>query len=99
MRARIASVLVALSVFFVAYDASAQVNAEALRSTLRANPRFLWLQSALNGNAGNTNTITYSGAAFGGLTALPHLAFARESADFGAASGVTNIAKLMAHAR
>jgi hypothetical protein len=99
MRARIASVIVALFVFFVAPTASAQVNAEALRSTLRANPRFLWLQSALNGNAGNTNTITYSGAAFGGLTALPHLAFARASADFGAASGVTNLAKLMAHAR
>ncbi|MFO0739735.1 MAG: DUF481 domain-containing protein [Labilithrix sp.] len=99
MRARIVSALVLALVFFLARGASAQVNAEALRSTLRTNPRFLWLQSALNGNAGNTSTITYSGAAFGGLTAVPHLAFARAAVDFGAASGTTNIARMMAHAR
>lgn len=100
MHARIAAFLFT---FFVVASAprlaSAQVNAEALRSTLKQNPRFLWLQSSLNGNTGNTNTITYSGAAFGGLTSLPHLAFARGSADFGAASGKTNVAKWVAHAR
>src|SRR4051794_27469189 len=99
MRARIATALVGLLVFFWSGHARSQVNAEALRSTLRSNPRFLWLQSALNGNAGNTNTITYSGAAFGGLTSVPHLAFARAAADFGAAKGETNIAKWVAHAR
>lgn len=99
MRARILSVVLAIFVFFVARPASAQVNAEALRSTLRTNPKFLWLQSSLAGNAGNTSTITYSGAAFGGLTKLPHLAFARVAADFGAASGKTNLAKQTAHVR
>lgn len=93
------SLLLAAVVLLASPSASAQVNAEALRSTLRSNPRFLWLQSALNGNAGNTSTITYSGAAFGGLTALPHLAFARAAADFGAARGTTNVAKWVAHAR
>ena len=99
MRLRIASLLVALFVLAFARNAGAQVNAEALRSTLKENPKFLWLQSSLAGNAGNTNTITYSGAAFGGLTSRPHIAFARAGADFGAARGVTNVAKWVAHAR
>ena len=100
MHARIAAFFFTLFVVgLMGRTASAQVNAEALRSTLKQNPRFLWLQSSLNGNAGNTNTITYSGAAFGGLTSLPHLAFARASADFGAANGATNVAKWVAHAR
>lgn len=99
MRARFVAALVFALVLLGSSRAYAQVNAEALRSTLRQNPRFLWLQSAIAGNAGNTNTITYSGAAFGGLTSLPHLAFARAAIDFGAANGSTNVSKSVAHAR
>jgi len=95
---RLAIVLVLLT-GLVAREAHAQVNAEALRSTLRANPQFLWLDAGLAGRTGNTRTLTFSGAAFGALTAGDHLAFARVSADYGEAVGKTNISRWMAHAR
>ena len=83
-----------------ASTARAQVNAEALRSTLRKNPRFLWLEGGLVGRAGNTQTMTFSGSVFGGLTSEPHLFFTRLSADYGQALGQqTTVARWMAHAR
>ncbi|MBX3232424.1 MAG: DUF481 domain-containing protein [Labilithrix sp.] len=77
----------------------AQVNAEALRSTLRANPKFLWFDAGLAGRTGNTRTLTFSGAVFGGLTGGDHLAFMRASADYGEAVGVTTVSRWTAHAR
>jgi hypothetical protein len=88
-----------LAMLVASSSAHAQVNAEALRSALHDTPRFLWLQAALAGNAGNTNTLTFSGSAFGGLTYEKHLAFARAAADYGEAKGETNVAKWVAHAR
>ncbi len=79
--------------------ARAQVNAEALRNTLKKNPTFLWLDGALVGRAGNTQTTTFSGSIFGGVTREPHLFFSKASADYGAASGETNVARWLAHAR
>lgn len=83
----------------VVSPARAQVNAEALRSTLKKNPSFLWLEGALAGRAGNTKTMTFTGSIFGGLTKEPHLAFLRASADYGEASGATTVARWLAHAR
>jgi hypothetical protein len=80
-------------------DAGAQVNAEALRSNLRTHPRFLWIEGALAGRAGNTQTMTFGGAAFGGITDGPHLFFTRISADYGEARGATTVARWLAHAR
>jgi hypothetical protein len=79
--------------------ASAQVNAEALRSTLRQNPRFLWIEGSLVGRAGNTETMTFGASAFGGVTSAPHLFFSRLSADYGHARGESTVARWMAHAR
>ena len=90
---------VALAILLVSGSANAQVNAEALRSALTTTPKFLWLQSSLAGNAGNTSTLTYSGSIFGGILEEPHLVFAKASADFGEASGITNTAKWVTHAR
>lgn len=80
-------------------NARAQVNAEALRSVLRKNPRFLWVDGALVGRAGNTQTVMFSGSVFGGITSEPHLFFLRASADYGEARGVRNIARWLTHAR
>ena len=91
--------VVAVIVLMTAAPASAQVNAEALRSTLRTNPNFLWLEGALVGRTGNTNTMTFSASAFGGVTSDPHLFFSRISADYGEARGETTVARWMAHAR
>jgi hypothetical protein len=79
--------------------AAAQVNAEALRSTLRNNPRFLWLEGALVGRTGNTQTMTFGGSAFAGLTSDPHLFFMKVGADYGEARGQTTVARSVAHAR
>lgn len=89
----------AFAVVLASPVASAQVNAEALRSTLRENPNFLWLEGSLVGRSGNTETMTFGASAFGGLTSYPHLFFARLSADHGKARGTTNVARWMAHAR
>jgi len=88
-----------LAAIFWTSASSAQVNAEALRSTLRRNPRFLWLEGALVGRAGNTQTMTFAGSIFGGITSEPHLFFTRVSADYGEARGATNVARWLAHAR
>ena len=100
---RLARVLVAAwaaaVVLLVGAPARAQVNAEALRSTLRQNPNFLWLEGALVGRTGNTETMTFSASAFGGLTSEPHLFFSRLSADYGQARGDTTVARWMAHVR
>jgi hypothetical protein len=80
-------------------SANAQVNAEALRSTLRTNPRFLWLEGALVGRAGNTQTLTFAGSAFGAITHDRHVFFGRLSADYGQARAQTTVARWMAHAR
>lgn len=93
------SLTIVLAVAFGTSDAEAQVNAEALRSVLRKHPRFLWLEGALAGRAGNTETMTFGGSLFGGLTHEPHLAFTRLSADYGEARGATTVARWMAHAR
>jgi len=95
----IAAAWVAAIIVLVAAPARAQVNAEALRSTLRTNPNFLWLEGALVGRTGNTETMTFSASAFGGLTSEPHLFFSRLSADYGLARGTTTVARWMAHAR
>jgi hypothetical protein len=79
--------------------ARAQVNAEALRSTLKQHPTFLWLDGALVGRAGNTETTTFSGSLFGGATDDPHLFFAKASGDYGHATGSTNVARWTIHAR
>ncbi len=97
-RALLAASFAFALVFFSSF-ANAQVNAEALRSTLRTNPRFLWLEGALVGRAGNTETMTFAASAFGGLTSEPHLFFSRVSADYGQARGATTVARWMAHAR
>jgi hypothetical protein len=80
-------------------QAHAQVNAEALRSNLRKNPKFLWIEGALVGRAGNTQTTTFAGALFSGITSEPHLFFARLSADYGEARGTRNVSRWLAHAR
>lgn len=95
----VAAVWAAVAVLLVALPANAQVNAEALRSTLRKNPNFLWLEGALVGRSGNTETMTFAASAFGGLTSEPHLFFTRLSADYGQARGNTTVARWMAHAR
>jgi Protein of unknown function, DUF481 len=88
-----------LGSLFLCSSSSAQMNAEALRSTLKKNPRFLWLESALVGRSGNTQTLSFTASAFGGLTSDPHLFFARTSADYGKADGETTVARWVAHAR
>jgi len=99
-RARsLAAALFTAAVLVVSPAARAQVNAEALRSTLRKNPNFLWLEGALVGRSGNTQTMTFAASAFGGLTSDPHLFFSRLSADYGQARGETTVARWMAHAR
>lgn len=97
-RTKLASIWT-LGLLFFACSAEAQVNAEALRSTLRQTPRFLWLEGGLVGRSGNTETMTFAGSAFGGLTHEPHLFFSRLSADYGQARGETTVARWMAHAR
>ncbi len=79
--------------------AAAQVNAEALRSTIRDNPRFLSVEGALAGRTGNTRTLTFSGGLFGALTHDDHLFFSRLSADYGEAANVTTVARWMVHTR
>ncbi len=79
--------------------AHAQINAEALRSTLRQHPRFLWLEGLLVGRTGNTQTMTFGGSAFAGLTAYPHLFFTKVAADYGEARGQRTVARSVAHAR
>lgn len=99
MKKRVVGCLLTLGLVLSEREAVAQVNAEALRSTLRANPRFLWLDAGLAGRTGNTRTLTFSGSAFGGLTAGNHLGFSRLSADYGEAAGKTTVARWMVHAR
>lgn len=77
----------------------AQVNAESLRSTLEKHPTFLWIDGALVGRAGNTNTTTFSGSVFGGVSHRPHVFFAKATADYGQAEHVTNVARWSTHAR
>lgn len=89
----------ATAVTTLSSTSSAQVNAEALRSTLKRNPTFLWLEGALVGRVGNTETMSFAGSAFGGLTSAPHLFFSRVSADYGHARGETTVARWMAHVR
>lgn len=98
---RAIDVVFALSMLLAASprEARAQVNAEALRATLRTNPRFLWLEGSLVGRTGNTETLTFSGSTFTGITHEPHLFFTRLSADYGNARGETTVARWMAHAR
>lgn len=90
---------VALAAALTSSVADAQVNAEALRSALRDNPRFLWLEGSLVGRAGNTETMTFGASAFGGLTSDPHLFFTRLAADYGRSQGSTNVSRWTAHAR
>jgi Protein of unknown function, DUF481 len=97
--ARVASICLAVTALFVSSSSTAQVNAEALRSTLKKNPRFLWLEGAVVGRVGNTETMTFSASAFGGITSEPHLFFSRVSADYGQAQGDTTVARWIAHAR
>lgn len=96
---RALAVATLLFMSLVSATAFAQVNAEALRSSIRDNPRFLWLEGALVGRAGNTQTATFAGSAFGGLTHQRHLAFSRLSADYGQARSTVTVARWMAHAR
>lgn len=97
--AKLAALLCALAFVGHGSTARAQVNAEALRSSLRQTPRFLWLEGGLVGRTGNTQTMTFTGSAFGGYTHEPHLFFSRLSADYGQARGATTVARWMAHAR
>ena len=91
--------LVSLATLLAAPHAFAQVNAEALRTTLKANPKFLSLEGALVGHAGNTQTLTFSGSAFAGIHYGHSVFFAKASADYGQAMQVTNVARWMNHAR
>ena len=95
---RLARSLVPLALLF-STPAFAQVNAEALRSTLKKNPRFLWLEGALAGRAGNTQTMTFNGSVFGAVAHGPHLFFAKATADYGQARSTTTVARWLAHAR
>lgn len=63
-------------------NANAQVNAEALRVSLRDNPTFLWLDGSLVSRAGNSQGMTLSASAFGGVTRSPHLFFGKAAADY-----------------
>jgi hypothetical protein len=99
MELRRLAVLLVFFLVLIPRSAEAQVNAEALRSNLRKNPKFLWIEGALVGRAGNTQTTTFSGALFSGLTSEPHLFFTRVSADYGEARGIRNISRWLAHAR
>jgi hypothetical protein len=98
-RGALAACLFALACAGLAPPARAQVNAETLRSTLKKYPNFLWLDAALVGRAGNTNTTTFSGSAFGGVTREPHVFFAKAAGDYGQADHSTNVAKWLFHAR
>jgi hypothetical protein len=76
------------------------VNAEALRVTLRDNPTFLWLDGSLVSRAGNTQGLTLSGSAFGGLTRPPHLFFGKATADYATTTtGGLTVARSLAHVR
>ncbi len=97
--ARRVSIALFLALAWAPSAASAQVNAEALRSTLRDNPTFLFLDGSLNGHAGNTQTMAVSASLFGAITERPHVFFAKGSADYGEASGETNISRWLVHAR
>ena len=97
--ARRVSIALVLALAFAPTRASAQVNAEALRSTLRDNPTFLFLDGSLNGHAGNTQTMAVSAALFGAVTREQHLFFMKASADYGEASGELNISRWLVHAR
>lgn len=97
--ARRASVVLFVALAGAPRVASAQVNAEALRSTLRDNPTFLFLDGSLDGHAGNTQTMAVSASLFGAVTRDPHVFFAKASADYGEASGETNISRWLVHAR
>lgn len=99
MARRIALTLAFVTTVLAAPDAGAQVNAEALRTTLKANPRFLWLEGALVGHAGNTSTLTFSGSVFGGIVYGHNVIFVKASADYGQAMSTTNVARWNTHAR
>ena len=99
MARRLSVVLLSTALMLPVRSSSAQVNAEALRSTLRDNPTFLFLDASLVGHAGNTQTMAVSGALFGAVTKAPHLFFAKASADYGEASSETNISRWLVHAR
>ena len=98
-RRTLGPILVALAMLLVTPLASAQVNAEALRTTLKANPKFLDIEGALVGHAGNTQTLTFSGSAFAGIHYGHNVFFVKASADYGQAMDVTNVARWMGHAR
>lgn len=81
-------------------DARAQVNAEALRLTLRKNPTFLWLDASLVTRAGNTEGTTLSASSFGGITRPPHLFFGKASADYATTTdSVLTVARSLLHLR
>ncbi len=80
--------------------AQAQVNAEQLRVALRDNPNFLWLDGALVTRTGNSQGMTLSASAFGGVTRPPHLFFGKAASDY--ATDIQNapiVAKSLLHLR
>lgn len=97
--ARLRAAMFALLASSAPSAARAQVNAEALRSSLQKTPKFLWLEGSLVGRSGNTQTMTFAASAFGGVTHDRHLLFSRLSADYGQASGETTVARWMGHLR
>ena len=96
---RILGPILVLAMLLAAPHANAQVNAEALRTTLKTNPKFLSLEGALVGHAGNTQTLTFSGSAFAGIHYGHNVFFVKAAADYGQAMDVTNVARWMTHAR
>ena len=77
----------------------AQVNAEALRSALRENPNFLWLDGAIVSRAGNSYGGSLSAGAFGGITRPPHLFFGKVNSEYGTANSELIVAKSLLHLR
>jgi len=89
----------ALAAAAISTESHAQVNAEALRSALRKNPNFLWLDGAIVSRAGNSYGGSLSAGAFGGVTRPPHLFFDKLTSEYGTANSELIVAKSLLHLR
>jgi hypothetical protein len=79
--------------------ASAQVNAEALRSQTKKHPTFLWVSGSLVTRSGNVNGTIAGASIFAGTVQDPHLLFGKATGDYTEFSGDATIARYMAHVR
>ncbi len=88
-----------LSLLSCARAASAQVNAEALRSQTKKHPTFLWVDGSLVTRRGNINGTIAGASIFAGTVLDPHLLFGKATGDYTEFNGKPTVARYMAHVR